>query len=33
MFIYKRPLLAVIVALAIPVALLLLDGVYGSGTI
>jgi len=33
MFIFNRPLLAVLVALAIPLLLVLLDGVYDLSTI
>ena len=33
MFIFSRPLLAVLVALMVPVLLVLLDGVFNSGTI
>jgi hypothetical protein len=32
MFIFNRPLLAVIMALMVPVVLLLLDGVFDFGT-
>jgi len=33
MFIFNRPLLAVLVALTVPVVLVLLDGVLGLSTI
>ena len=33
MFIFQRPLLAVLVALTVPVLLVLLDGAFGFSTI